>query len=47
MTKRRKNTSLAKQEALELPSTSPANASIPDAKKFKQWKDALLAVINI
>ena len=32
---------LERRKYLELPSTSPANASIPDAKKFEQWKNAL------
>ena len=29
----------------QLPSTSPANASIPEVKKFEQWKLALMSFI--
>jgi len=37
---------LSKRKAFDLPSTSPANASIPDIKKFEQWKEALLSILD-
>ena len=33
-------------ECMECPSTSPANASIPDDFKFEKWKEALLSVLE-
>ncbi len=34
------------RECFELPSTSPANASISEAEKFKKWKEKLLEVLE-
>ena len=37
---------LEQREAFELPSTSPANASVPDDIKFEKWKTVLLSVVE-
>ena len=34
------------RKSQQLPSTSPANASIPEVKKFEQWKLALMSFIK-
>lgn len=34
------------RKCFELPSTSPANASISEAKKFKEWKEKLLMALE-
>lgn len=37
---------LQNRECIELPSTSPANASISDDVKFAKWKKALMSRLN-
>lgn len=37
---------LSKRKSFDLPSTSPANASIPDAVKFEKWKEVLLSILE-
>lgn len=37
---------LSNRQSFSLPSTSPANASIPDAVKFGKWKEVLQSLIE-
>ena len=37
---------LSKKQSFSLPSTSPANASIPDVVKFEEWKKVLQSIIE-
>lgn len=37
---------LENRKSEKLPSTSPANASIPDNIKFEKWKEALLSFVE-